>query len=47
MVHELMKNSKDVFLTVSWYKVYDCFEVCADACEHVSECIGSIVMKNT
>lgn len=46
-VHELIKDSKDVLLTISWYKVYDCFEACADACEHVSECVGSIVVKNT
>ena len=30
-----------------WYKIYDCLEACADACEHVSECVGSIIMKNT
>ena len=46
-MHELTKNSKDVLVTLSWYKIYDCFEACSDACEHVSECVGSIVMKNT
>jgi len=46
-MHELTKNSTDVLKTISWYKVYDCFEACVDACEHVSECVGSIVMKNT
>ncbi|MBQ9743500.1 MAG: DUF47 family protein [Clostridia bacterium] len=46
-MHELTKNSTDVLTTVSWYKIYDCFEACSDACEHVSECVGSIVMKNT
>lgn len=46
-MHELTKNSTDVLTTISWYKIYDCFEACADACEHVSECVGSIVMKNT
>lgn len=30
-----------------WYKIFDCLEACADACEHVSECVGSIIMKNT
>lgn len=30
-----------------WYKIYDCLEACADACEHVGECVGSIIMKNT
>ena len=47
VMHELTKNSTDVLTTLSWYKIYDCFEACSDACEHVSECVGSIVMKNT
>lgn len=46
-MHELTKNSTDILVTLSWYKIYDCFEACSDACEHVSECVGSIVMKNT
>ncbi|MBQ8301942.1 MAG: DUF47 family protein [Clostridia bacterium] len=46
-MYELTKNSTDVLKTISWYKIYDCFEACADACEHVSECVGSIIMKNT
>ena len=45
-MHELTKKSTDVLATISWYKIYDCFEACSDACEHVSECVGSIVMKN-
>lgn len=45
-MHDLTKNSTDVLTTISWYKIYDCFEACSDACEHVSECVGSIVMKN-
>ena len=46
-MHELTKSSTDILTTLSWYKIYDCFEACTDACEHVSECVGSIVMKNT
>lgn len=46
-MHELTKNSSDVLSTVQWYKIYGCFEACADACEHVSDCVGSIVLKNT
>lgn len=46
-MHSLTKNSTDVLRTVSWYKIFDRFEACADACEHVSDCVGSIVMKNT
>ena len=46
-MHQLTKNPEDVLLTISWRDLYDCFEACADACEHVSECVGSVVMKNT
>lgn len=46
-MRELTKKSTDVLVTLSWYKIYDCFEACADACEHISDCVGSIVMKNT
>jgi len=46
-MHNMTKKSDDVLTTISWYKIYDCLESCADACEHVSECVGSIIMKNT
>lgn len=42
----LTKNSEDVLATVSWRHIYECFESCADACEHVSECVGTVIMKN-
>lgn len=45
-MRELTKNSTDVLTTISWRDIYECFESCADACEHVSECVGSVVMKN-
>ncbi len=46
-MRELTKNSTDVLTTISWREIFDCFESCADACEHVSECIGTVIMKNT
>ncbi len=46
-MRELTEKSADTFETLCWYKIYDCLEACADACEHVSECVGSIIMKNT
>lgn len=46
-MRELMKNSQDVLDTISWREIFDCLESCADACEHVSECIGLVIMKNT
>ncbi len=48
-VREMTQNATDAnALYVTFlYKIYDCFEVCADACEHVGECVGSVIMKNT
>ena len=46
-MHELTKNSSDVFVILSWYKIFDKFEACSDACEHVSDCVESIILKNT
>lgn len=43
----LTKESTDVLMIVSMRKIYDCFEACADACEHVGECVGTVIMKNT
>lgn len=46
-MHNLTRNSTDVLTTISWYEIFEGFEACADACEHVSECVGSVIMKNT
>ncbi len=42
-------NSKftDVLDIISWRKIFDRLEACADACEHVGDCIDLIVMKNS
>lgn len=45
-VRELTKSG-DVVSIISWVAIYDCLEACADACEHVSECVGTVIMKNT
>lgn len=37
----------DDFKKFSNYKILESFERCADACEHVGECVASVVMKNT
>lgn len=46
-VRALTADTSDVLRIVSFHEVYDCFEACADACEHVGECVGSVIMKNT
>lgn len=37
----------DVLTILSWREIFDKLEACADACEHVGDCIETIVMKNT
>lgn len=44
---ELTKKTTDVIKILAWHQIYDCLESCADACEHVSECVESIIMKNS
>lgn len=46
-MRDMTQKDTDVLTKICWYKIYDCLESCADACEHVSECVGSIIMKNT
>lgn len=41
-----LKNT-DALTIIVWRDVFDCLEACADACEHVSECVSSVIMKNT
>lgn len=43
----LTKSDNDVSYKIAWRKIYESIEACADACENVSECIGSVIMKNT
>lgn len=46
-MRDLTLASTDALVTISWREIFDCFEDCADACEHASECVGSVIMKNT
>jgi len=46
-MRELTLSGNDVLAVISAREIYECFEACADACEHVSECVGSVIMKNT
>lgn len=40
-------HTDDVLTILSWREIYDKLEACADACEHVGDCIETVVMKNT
>lgn len=46
-VRALSLNGADALTVIAWRDVYACLEACADACEHASECVGSVIMKNT
>lgn len=46
-LRKLSVEEKDVLTIVSMRKIYECFESCVDACEHVGDSIGSVIMKNT
>lgn len=46
-MRELMTTSTDVMEKVAWHQIFDCLEACIDACEHVSECVDTVIMKNT
>lgn len=44
--HEAAKN-EDLRMVIFWREIFDHLEKCADACEHVSDCVETVVMKNT
>lgn len=46
-MRELSLNTSDVLTVIAWRDIYECLEACADACEHASECVGTVIMKNT
>ncbi len=41
------KHRSEILDIVFWREIYDCMEACADACEHVGDCVETVVMKNT
>ena len=46
-MRSLSVGDADPLHVIAWRDIYRCLEACADACEHVSECVGSVIMKNT
>lgn len=38
---------RDVMDIITWRRIYDRMENCADASEHVGDCVETVVMKNT
>ena len=41
------KSTTDALEIFFWREIYEKMEDCADACEHVGDCIETVVMKNT
>lgn len=41
------RNGGDVLDILAWREIYTRMEDCADACEHVGDCVEMVVMKNT
>ncbi|MBE5800787.1 MAG: DUF47 family protein [Clostridiales bacterium] len=37
----------DALDVIAWREIYDRMERCSDACEHVGDCVETVVMKNT
>lgn len=45
--HQLNHRSNDALEIISWREIYNRMENCADACEHVGDCVETVVMKNS
>lgn len=43
----LSTGNLEPLTVIAWRDIYAGLEACADACEHVSECVGTVIMKNT
>lgn len=44
---EVANHSSDPLTILFWREIYEHLEMCADACEHVGDCVETVVMKNT
>ncbi|MGN0519694.1 MAG: DUF47 domain-containing protein [Candidatus Fimenecus sp.] len=46
-MRKIRTHTNDVLEIISWREIYEKMEDCADACEHVGDCVDTVVMKNT
>lgn len=46
-MRKLTESMDDIKLLIAWRSIIEHFEDCADDCEHVGDCIASVIMKNT
>lgn len=46
-VRKLYMTSQNPVELMVWREIFDRMEKCCDACEHVANCVESVIMKNT
>ena len=46
-IRNLDSHFSDTLEIISWRKIFDKLEACADTCEHVGDCVDMVVMKNS
>lgn len=46
-MRNLYVNSQDPVEIIAWSETFDRLEKCCDACEHVTDIVESVIMKNT
>ncbi len=46
-IRAVRTHCSDTLEVLFWREIYECMEACADACEHVGDCVETVVMKNT
>lgn len=46
-VRKLYMTSQNPVEMMAWREIFDRMEKCCDACEHVANCVESVIMKNT
>ena len=44
---KLRDFTTDILETMYWREIFDHLEACVDSCEHIGDCIDTVVMKNT
>ncbi len=45
--YNIRETFTDVLEIISWREILDKMETCLDACEHVGDCVDTVVMKNS
>lgn len=46
-MRDLHNEQEDLLSIIAWREIYSYLEKCADACEHIADVVGEIIMKNS